>query len=129
MRFQIVLGLPARHHSHDGGQVKIVESEFEKVAETGDLSPGEMKSVVLGQDEVLLANVDGNIYAIGDTCTHAMGSLSRGELHGDQVQCPRHGARFSVVTGEVLGAPADDGVQVYEVRISGQDILLGPAKG
>ena len=106
----------------------MAESGFEKVAETGELSPGEMKSVPLGQGEVLLANVDGNYYVVGDTCTHRGGTLSDGDLDGEQVQCPLHGAIFNVVTGEVLNPPARQGVQAYEVRISGNDVMVGPAK-
>ncbi len=106
----------------------MAESGFEKVAETGELSPGEMKSVPLCNEEVLLANVDGKFYAISDTCTHMGGTLSDGDLDGEQVQCPLHGAIFNVVTGEVLNPPARQGVQVHEVRISGEDILVGPAK-
>ena len=104
------------------------EAGFEKVAEIGELSPGGMKSVSVGGEEVLLANVDGNFYAISDTCTHMEGTLSDGDLDGEQVQCPLHGAKFNVVTGEVLDPPARQGVQAYEVRISGNDILVGPAK-
>ena len=106
----------------------MAESGFEKVAETGELSPGQMKSVQLGQAEVLLANVDGNFYAISDTCTHMGGTLSDGDLDGEQVQCPLHGAIFNVVTGEVHNPPARESVQAHEVRISGNDILVGPAK-
>ncbi len=106
----------------------MAESEFVKVAETGELSPGQMKSVSLGEEEVLLANVDGNFYVISNTCTHAMGPLSEGDLDGDQVECPLHGAIFSVLTGEVLNPPAGENVPAYEVRISGTDILVGPAK-
>lgn len=107
----------------------MAESEFEKVAETGELSPGEMKSVPLGQAEVLLANVDGKFHAISDTCTHMGGPLSDGDLDGEQVRCPLHGAIFNVVTGEVDNPPAREGVRAHEVRISGNDILVGAAKG
>ena len=106
----------------------MAESGFEKVAETSELSPGEMKSVQLGQEELLLANVDGNFYAISDGCSHMGGSLSSGELDGEQVECPLHGAIFNVVSGEVQNPPAREGVQAREVRISGNDILVGPAK-
>ena len=105
----------------------MAESGFEKVAETGEIAPGKMRSVWLGQQQVLLANVDGNFYAISDTCSHMGGALSDGELDGEQVECPLHGAAFNVVTGEVLGPPARKAVQAHEVRISGNDILLGPA--
>ena len=106
----------------------MAEPGFEKVAEIGELSPGEMKSVMLGQEEVLLANVNGNFYAISDTCTHVGGTLSDGELDGAQVECPLHGAVSNVVSGEVLNPPARESVQAREVRISGNDILVGPAK-
>ena len=106
----------------------MAESGFEKVAETGELSPGQMKSVTLGQEEVLLANVDGNFYAVSNECTHRGGTLSDGDLDGEQVECPLHGAIFSVVTGEVQGPPAQRGVQAYEVRVSGKDVMAGPAK-
>ena len=106
----------------------MAEPGFKKVAETSDLASGEMKLVALGQGEVLLANVDGNFFAISDSCTHMGGTLSDGDLDGEQVQCPLHGAIFNVVTGEVLNPPARQGVQAYEVRISGKDIIAGPAK-
>ena len=107
----------------------MVEPGFEKVAETGNLSPGQMKSVTLGDEELLLANVDGTFCAIGNSCTHRGGALSDGDLDGEEVECPLHGATFNVVTGEVVGPPAQEGVKAYEVRISGNDVIVGPAKG
>jgi 3-phenylpropionate/trans-cinnamate dioxygenase ferredoxin subunit len=107
----------------------MAEPGFEKVAETGDLSPGQMKPVTLGDEELLLANVDGNYCAIGNSCTYSGGTLSDGDLDGEEVECPLHGATFNVVTGEVVGPPAQEGVQAYEVRISGNDVMVGPAKG
>ena len=106
----------------------MAESGFEKVAETSEVAPGEMKSVQLDGEELLLANVDGNYYVISDTCSHRGGPLSSGELTGEQVECPLHGAVFSVVTGDVVSPPASDGVPAREVRISEDDILVGPAK-
>lgn len=107
----------------------MADSRFVKVAETGELASGQMKSVMLGREELLLANVDGNFYVIGGRCTHMAGTLSSGDLDGEQVRCPLHGAKFSVVTGEVIDPPARNGVQAHEVRISGNDILVGPANG
>ena len=106
----------------------MAEAGFVKVAETGELAPGKMRSVRLGEEEVMLVNVDGNYYAISDTCSHRGGTLSEGDLDGEQIECPLHGATFNVVSGEALSLPAREGVQAYEVRISGNDILLGPAK-
>ncbi len=105
----------------------MAESGFVKVAQVGDLSPGEMIAVEVGQDRVLLANVGGNIHAIDDICSHAYASLSEGDLSGEEVECPLHGSAFNVITGEVLTPPADESVRVYQLRIDGDDILLGPA--
>ncbi len=105
----------------------MAESGFVKVAQVGDLSPGEMIAVEVGQDRVLLANVGGNIHAIDDICSHAYASLSEGDLSGEEVECPLHGSAFNVITGEVLTPPADESIRVYQLRIDGDDILLGPA--
>ena len=106
----------------------MVEQGFEQVAKTSELPPGEMRLVNFGGEEVLLVNAAGNLYAVSDSCTHRGGSLSDGEFDGEQVQCHLHGAKFNVVTGEVIEPPARESVQVYQVRISGEDIFVGPAK-
>ena len=105
----------------------MAESGFVKVAQVGDLSPGEMMAVEVGGDRVLLANVGGNIHALDDICSHAYASLSEGDLSGEEVECPLHGSAFNVTTGEALTPPADESIRVYQVRIDGDDILLGPA--
>ncbi len=106
----------------------MAESGFVKVAQVGDLSPGEMMTVDLGQERVLLVNVEGDVYACEDVCSHAYASLGEGDLNGEEVECPLHGACFNVITGEVLSPPADENVRVFELRIDGEDILVGPAK-
>lgn len=106
----------------------MAESGFVKIAEVGDLSPGEMKMVEVGDERILLANVDGAVHAIEDICSHAYASLADGDLNGDEVECPLHGSAFNLLTGEALTPPASDSVKVYELRVEGQDILLGPSK-
>ena len=107
----------------------MAESGFVKVAEVGELSPGEMKVVEVGEEQILLVNVEGNIHACDDICSHAYASLSEGDLNGDEVECPLHGSAFNVVTGEALTPPAEDSIRIFEVRIDGQDVLIGSAKG
>ena len=107
----------------------MAETAFVKVAEVGELSPGEMKMVEVGENQILLASVAGNIYACDNVCTHALAPLSEGELDGEQVECPLHGSVFNVITGEVIGAPADENLRVFRVRIDGQDILVGLPEG
>ena len=107
----------------------MAESGFVKVAEVGEISPGDMKVVEVGEDQILLVNVEGNIHACDDICSHAYASLSEGDLNGDELECPLHGSAFNIITGEALTPPAEDSIRIFEVRIEGQDVLVGPAKG
>ncbi len=97
---------------------------FIKVATTGDLSPGKAMKVEVNDEEVALFNLDGEYYAISDVCTHAGGPLSDGELDGEEVECPWHGGRFNVRSGEVTGPPAPRAVESYSVKVEGEDILI-----
>ena len=74
-------------------------SEFIKVAGTSDLAPGDKMLVEYQGTPVGLFNIDGEFYAISDVCTHDNGPLVEGNLDGDCIICPRHGARFNVKTG------------------------------
>jgi nitrite reductase/ring-hydroxylating ferredoxin subunit len=107
----------------------MADREFVKVAEVGELAPGDMTMVEVGDAQILLANVAGTIYACDNVCTHAFAPLSEGALDGEQVECPLHGSVFKVTSGEVTGPPADENLKVFQVRIDGQDILVGPPKG
>jgi nitrite reductase/ring-hydroxylating ferredoxin subunit len=101
--------------------------EFVKVAQVGEVALGKCKSVRIGNEEILLANVGGNIHAISDICSHAYAALSEGDFSGEEVECPLHGSAFNVTSGECLNPPANENVPVYPVRIEGEDILVGPA--
>lgn len=78
---------------------------FVKVAETSEIQIGTMKMVKPGETEILIVNVDGTFYAIGNRCTHQGRDLSQGKLDGNVVTCPRHGSRFDVTTGKNLSGP------------------------
>ncbi len=99
---------------------------FVKVAQVSEIKPGEMMAVEVGSEQVLLANVNGNIHAVDDICSHAYASLSEGDLNGPEVECPLHGGAFNVTTGEPVCPPANESVRVYKVQIEGDDILVGP---
>lgn len=98
-----------------------------KIAKVSDLSEGQMVAVDTGTSEVLLLNVCGKYYAVDEACTHAQGLLSDGIIRGCEVECPWHGSRFNVKTGDVVGPPADENLARYEVRIEGDDILIRSA--
>jgi len=101
--------------------------KFIKVAKTTDLSPGDKILAKYKTEDVGLFNIDGKIYAISDVCTHDGGVLVEGDLEGDEIVCPRHGARFNVKTGGFT-APAVMPVPLYDVKIEGEDILIAPRK-
>jgi 3-phenylpropionate/trans-cinnamate dioxygenase ferredoxin subunit len=100
-------------------------SEFVKVARTDEIPVNGSKLIEVDDVRVALFNLDGEFYAIEDVCTHDGGPLVEGEiLAGCQVQCPRHGARFDIRTGEALSFPAFEATNTYEVRIDGDDVWL-----
>jgi 3-phenylpropionate/trans-cinnamate dioxygenase ferredoxin subunit len=100
-------------------------TEFIKVAKTSDLAPGEKMLVEYEDEDVGLFNIEGQFYAISDVCTHDGGPLVEGKLDGDEVICPRHGARFNVKTGRQT-MPAFAPVPLYTVKIEGDDIYIAP---
>ena len=100
--------------------------EFVKVAKAGQLPPGRMMLVELGRFErILLVNVNGSYHAVDELCPHSGAALSEGDLYGEVVECPLHSSMFRVKTGEVLTPPASEGLTVYQVRLEGDDILVG----
>jgi 3-phenylpropionate/trans-cinnamate dioxygenase ferredoxin subunit len=99
-------------------------SDFVTVAKTSEIQPGEMKPVRVNRRRVGIANVDGEFVAFDDTCTHEEASLTEGELYGDVVECPLHGAAFNIRTGAVESFPATVALPVYDVRVIGDDIQV-----
>ncbi len=102
--------------------------EFVRVASASDLSEGEIMLVEVGEERILLSNVEGTFYAIDEVCGHAEGPLSDGLVEKGEVECPWHGSRFNLKTGENTNPPADEPVIRYVVRVDGEDILVGPAQ-
>ena len=90
-------------------------SEWVRVADAGDVAEGEMNSYTVGSRTVAVANVEGDLYALDDTCTHQGCSISEGDLDGTIVECPCHGGQYDVMTGEVLAGPPPEPVDVFEV--------------
>lgn len=99
-------------------------SNFIKVASTDQVPAGRAKVVEADGRRIALCNVDGEFYAIDDLCTHDGGPLDQGELRGDVIECPRHGARFNVRTGKVLALPAVKPVGTYPVQVEGTEIRV-----
>ena len=97
---------------------------FLKAARVEDVPPGRVVVVEVGDEDVALCNVGGQIYAVANVCTHGDGPLGEGYLLGDEIECPRHGARFDVRSGEVKSLPAIVPIPTFAVKIAGDDILV-----
>jgi nitrite reductase/ring-hydroxylating ferredoxin subunit len=106
-----------------------VTQVFIEAGKAGELAPGTMKRVDVRGRRILLANVDGRLCAVDDTCTHEEASLSTGVLRGELVKCPLHGSRFNVCTGKALEEPAEEDLRTYPVRQEGARILVGLPEG
>lgn len=101
-------------------------AEFETVATFDEVPDGGMKQVVVKGDLVGLYRVGGNVYAIGDVCTHEEAYLTEGDFDPDdlEVECPLHGSHFNVETGEVRILPATRPEPVYPVKVEGNLIQV-----
>ncbi len=102
-------------------------SEWLDVTRADNLKPGQCKMVDVDDVMVAVYNINGSYYAIEDTCTHDGGELASGSIEGDEVICPRHGARFCIRTGEALTAPAYEDVDCYPVRVQDGVIQVADA--
>ena len=102
-------------------------SEFARVASRGDLPSGGKVLAEVDGRPIAVFNVEGRYYAIDDVCTHDGGPLAEGELEGNEIRCPRHGARFDVRTGKALCLPAFEPVETHRVEVRGDDVFVALA--
>jgi 3-phenylpropionate/trans-cinnamate dioxygenase ferredoxin subunit len=87
-----------------------------RVCASAELLPGEFRIAYDGDTAIAVFNVDGELYAIEDVCTHDGGELAGGPVAGFEIECLRHGARFDLRTGAALSAPAYVPTAVFPVR-------------
>ena len=97
---------------------------FIKVGKVSEVLPGTTKVYEVSDRAIAVCNADGELYAIDDVCTHDEGSLDQGVLDGCEIECPRHGARFDVRSGEVTALPAVLPIDTFKVRLQGDDIEI-----
>ena len=98
--------------------------DFVKVADTDEILTSQMKEVEVDGQSILIANVNGKYYAIGSICTHEGGPLADGTIHNYEVECPWHGSKFDVRTGEVTNLPATEPEPSYEIKVESNQILV-----
>ncbi|MDQ6695201.1 MAG: non-heme iron oxygenase ferredoxin subunit [Chloroflexota bacterium] len=100
------------------------------VASVRDIPPGSVVRISHEGEDIAVFNVDGEFYAIGDTCTHAQQSLSEGEffedIHGWAVECPLHGSLFDLATGDAISLPATGNAGLFATLVEGGVLYLNP---
>lgn len=102
----------------------MTDDAFVTVASVGDLPPGQMMYVEVGEDPVCLINLDGEFFALCDLCTHEEASLSDGVIIGDELECPLHGGAFEIRTGKPAALPVVVPAQTYRVRVVGDAVQV-----
>jgi nitrite reductase/ring-hydroxylating ferredoxin subunit len=100
------------------------ESRFVTVASLRDLPRGSVATVEHAGRTVALFHTSEGVFALDDTCTHAGGPLSEGEVENGRVTCPWHGAVFELTTGRTEADFASGPVRCYDVRIRGDAIEI-----
>jgi 3-phenylpropionate/trans-cinnamate dioxygenase ferredoxin subunit len=102
--------------------------KFVKVCSENEIAEDSIKNFDVDGKSIALAKYDGRIYAVDDVCTHDGGDLGGGDVVDGQVQCPRHGARFDLKTGEATQMPAVIGIETYRVKIEDGDVMVDLGK-
>lgn len=97
---------------------------FVKVCAAADVPADMGLRIDMGPEPIAVFNLDGEFFAISDTCTHSDWSLSEGYIEDGQVECTLHMAKFCIRTGKVKGPPATQAVKTYPVRLQDGDVLI-----
>ncbi len=101
------------------------QCEFVEIAPVEEVPNGERLFVEIDELPIVVFNIGGDFYAIGDVCSHDDGPLGDGDIDGFEVTCPRHGAVFDVRTGKVLSLPAIVDIPAYPTRVVDGKLQIG----
>ena len=95
------------------------------VGKTSEITPGKVQKITADGKDILVANIDGNYFAMDDTCTHAGASLSEGKLDGSILTCDWHGAKFDCKTGKLHAFPAKiKDLNSYKLVVESDNVFL-----
>ena len=96
-----------------------------KVATKGEIAEGAVLGIKVGEREIALYHLPGEEFCATDNvCSHEYALLSEGWLENGCIECPLHAAQFDVRTGKAMCAPADADIEVFELKVEGDDLLI-----
>ncbi len=101
-----------------------MNKQFLVVAREEEIPEGEARVFDAGEERVVICKVGGKLYAVADLCTHDDGPLGEGYLDGHEIECPRHGARFDVRSGEVRRMPAAAPIATFPLKVEDGQVLV-----
>jgi len=101
-----------------------MSEQLVKVATKADIPAGTIKGVEVAGQKIAICQTEGAYYAIGDVCSHAKVLLHGGQIVGDQIECPKHGAHFDLKTGKAMCPPAVQPVPTYRVEVRGEELWI-----
>ena len=107
---------------------EINQLDYVEIAPLDQLPIGGRLFVELGGKSIVLFNLAGNLFAIGDVCSHDNGPVGDGEIEENEIICPRHGARFDICTGKASSLPALVDIPAYPVRVVAGMVEIGMPK-
>lgn len=90
---------------------------WERAADANEIETGKVKVVEAGGERIALCRTAEGYFAVADVCSHDGGALDQGELLGDRIECPRHGAQFDVRSGRALTLPAVRPIKSFATRV------------
>jgi len=93
-------------------------------AARADVPEGDVMAVQVAGKEIALYEVEGEVFATDNICTHGHARLSDGFLEGKEIECPLHQGKFDICTGQALCAPLTDNIKTYAVRIENMRVML-----
>lgn len=99
-------------------------NDWQKICQRSEIPSGDWKQIDVDGTTAVVYNVDGKFFAVEDICTHDGAVLSGCPLEGNEIVCPRHGARFSVISGEALSPPAFESIATFPVKVEGESIYV-----
>ncbi len=102
-----------------------MSDDFVKVASKADLAGGKIKAVEVAGQKIALCQSGDSFYAVGDICSHAKVKLDGGQIvEDDQIECPKHGARFDLKSGKAMCPPAVQPIPTYKVEVRGEELWV-----
>jgi naphthalene 1,2-dioxygenase system ferredoxin subunit len=99
--------------------------QYHQAAKISDVPADRGLHLKVADREIALFNLAGELYAIGGICTHGAARLANGYIEGELIECPQHAGTFEIKTGRAVDYPCTVNVKKYDVRVEGDDVLIG----